>query len=826
MSLLPRRNMVRTNQSVFACWIFMKNPRRMLGVATSRMRRGIYVNGSDLLVAILVLGIAYPLSLESGFAARSPRIDPAFDMSVADTHWAFLPLEKPDVPVADGDSGNEVDAFIRSKLKERGLDLNTPADKRSLIRRVTYDLTGLPPTFDEVEAFLADDPLEAYAHLVERLLASPAYGERWARHWLDVARYADSKGIFRGGRYSFSYTYRDYVIRAFNEDKPYDQFILEQIAADQMNLGEDNDDLAAMGFLTLGRTFFGRKDFIVDDQIDVITRGLQGLTVSCVRCHDHKFDPIPMADYYSLHGIFSSSQDPEELPVIQWPEDDGDYQAFLDEQKRIEKEIKAVENKTIDKFLLTQRSLAGGYLNAVDEGRMIADEEDFRIFAGSRKLHTEVLRLWIDYVDREEGRAHPVLSEWFDDYYGGDRESGVAYYNEQFACAAKGEGEDHPEIRAFLEEPGTPLNPDREEIAEWIGRRIRADSGELKRELQALDWTHQGAPIRAHVLEDVSNPKNSSIYKRGNKANLGEEVPRRYLQVLSGSDREPYSSGSGRLELAQEIADEKNPLTARVFVNRLWGWHFGKEFVDTPSDFGVRTQEPEYIELLNWLAASFIESGWSIKSLHRLIVLSETYRQSSAASADSLDVDPGNELLHYFPKTRLDFESMRDTLLAVSGNLDKRMWGIPVEITDPSTNRRTIYSYLDRRDMPGIFRTFDHPSPEATSPGRFETTVPQQALFLMNSPFVIEQSKHLAKRVRAEVGSSNEKRIIQLYRAVYQRDPTTQEQQDGLVYVSSPKAQDGPVDEKEADSAAEEPLDKWELYAQALLLSNELVFVD
>jgi len=767
-------------------------------------------------------------------SARSTPVDPAFDMSVADTHWAFIPLAKPEIPVTLGEtSGNAVDAFILYKLEERGLALNKPADRRTLIRRVTYDLIGLPPAFEEVEAFLADDSPDAYIHLVDRLLASPAYGERWARHWLDVARYADSKGIFRGGRYSFSYTYRDYAIRSFNEDKPYDRFILEQIAADQLDLGEDNSALAAMGFLTLGRTFFGRKDFIIDDQIDVITRGLQGLTVSCARCHDHKFDPIPTADYYSLHGIFASSQDPEELPVIQQPEDEDEFQAFLEEQKRIEDAIEVVSDETIDTFLVAERSLTGAYLNAVEEGRAIAGEEDFKVFAGSRKLQADVLRLWIDYVDQEDGRAHPVLSAWFNDYYAGDREGGVVFYNEQFALAAKEEGEDHPQIRAFFEEIGTPLNPDREKVAKWIRRRIGRDTGDLARELQALDWTHPGAPIRAHILEDVSNPKNSSIYKRGDSANLGEEAPRQYLQILSGSDREPFSSGSGRLELARKIADKNNPLTARVFVNRVWGWHMGKEIVDTPSDFGVRTLEPTHIDLLNWLAASFIESGWSVKSLHRVIVLSKTYRQSSATGSDGLKLDSENELWHTFPRVRLDFESMRDTLLVVAGNLDRTMGGIPVDITDPSTNRRTIYSYLDRRDMPGIFRTFDHPSPEASSPGRFETLVPQQALFLMNSPFAIEQSKRLAERTSQ--CADDDERIRHLYRIVYQRDPTLGEVRDGREFtrnvVVDTAIAAGSLQESESigEKTSEqivEPLSEWDLYAQALLLSNELMFLD
>lgn len=780
-------------------------------------------------IRCLAIAISCFLSGGLAYAAGSLPTDAAFDMSAADTHWAFVPLVKPEIPATPGKaSSNPVDAFVSYKLGERGLSLNTRADKRTLVRRVTYDLTGLPPTFEEVASFLADESSDAYVRLVDRLLASTAYGERWARHWLDVARYADTKGIFRGGRYSFSYTYRDYVIRSFNEDKPYDQFVLEQLAADQLDLGGDKIALAAMGFLTLGRTFFGRKDFIIDDQIDVVTRGLQGLTVSCSRCHDHKFDPIPTADYYSLHGIFASSQDADELPVIQSPRSEEDYQCFLKEQQRFDDEIKTSTDKTIDKFLVSERSVTGSYLDAVDEARAIEDDEDFKVFAGSRKLQVDVLRLWITFVDSDEGRGHPVLQAWFDEYENGNRESGVVFYNERFASAVKEEGEGGSEVRAFFEEVGAPVNPDREDVAKWIRRKIGGDTGQLTRDRQALDWTHPGAPIRAHILEDISKPKNSHIYKRGDSGNLGEEVPRQYLQILSGENREPFSSGSGRLELAEAIVGESQQLTARVIVNRIWGWHMGKGIVDTPSDFGVRTVEPEHIDMLDWMASSLIESGWSLRSLNRVIVLSDTYQQSSAPATESLQLDSENGLWHYFPRARLDFESMRDTLLMVSGNLDRTMGGLQVDLTEATTNRRTVYGYIDRKDMPGLFRTFDHPSPEASSPGRFETLVPQQALFLLNSPFVIEQSKHLAKRVGRS--AAFDERIRFLYQYVYQREPTPSELRDGLQFVGDakvverPETSDRQIDEN--DEELLEPLNEWELYAQALLASNELMFID
>jgi hypothetical protein len=746
------------------------------------------------------------------YSERDESYNPAYDMSFAETHWAFVPLEKPPVPVLIGaEAGLPVDAFVIDKLKEKGLELNPAADRRTLIRRLTYDLTGLPPTFEDVQSFINDTSPDAYERLVESLLESPAYGERWARHWLDVARYADTKGIFRRGRYSFSYTYRDYVIRALNEDKPYNRFIMEQLAADQLELDGNQDDLAAMGFLTLGRTFFGRKDYIIDDQIDVVTRGLQALTVSCARCHDHKSDPIPTADYYSLHGVFNSSRDAKELPVIRHPERDEDYQDFLDEKKKLEEEIRVVADKVIDKYLEEERSLAGNYLNAVEGGREISDSEEFKEYAGSNGVRAELLQRWIDYLAEEESRSHPVLKSWFSEYESGNREEGVAYYNEAFAAVVKEEGEWDEEIKSFLEEEGTPLNPSRESVEDWIGRKIRGDTGELTGKIQELDWTHPGAPIRAHILEDIPEPKDSPVYKRGDPKRLGEEVPRQYLQILANTERSRYTSGSGRLELAKDIASPDNPLTARVFVNRVWGWHMSQEIVDTPSDFGVRTPEPIHIDLLNWLAASFIESGWSVKDLHRQIVLSRTYQQSNEIRSEASAIDPKNELWHHFPRTRLDFESMRDTILAVSDNLDYTMGGIQVDITDPETNRRTVYSFVDRQDMPGIFRTFDHPSPDVSSPGRFETTVPQQALFLMNSPFVNLNAKRLVESVRREAKSSRET-VTEIYRRLYQRDPSADEIETGLAFIQN-----------EAEGAESS---RWDLYAQALLLSNELMFLD
>lgn len=809
--------------------------------------------------------------------APDPRVQatvaPAHDMSARDSHWAFRDLTTPDLPaVAAKDQSwvaTPVDAFVLEKLHEIGLEPNEPADPRTLLRRITYDLTGLPPTPEEVDAFLADNSPGAYERVVDRLLASPAYGERWGRFWLDVARYADTKG--RQGRYPFAHTYRDYVINAFNEDKPFDRFILEQLAADQLDL-EERQDLAAMGYLTLGRTFLGRKEFIIDDQIDVVTRGLQGLTVSCARCHNHKFDPIPTADFYGLHGVFASSDPPDELPIIDMPSDEQAFMDYLNARDRLDAAIAQEEKKTIDKWIAEERAKSGSYLLAAREGKDVEAGDDFITFAGSRQLSPDLLRQWIDYVAIIENRQHPVLADWFalvgresqpDDSTTRpaqvasrpNAEELAARYDDRFANALKDPQADK-EVWNFMTAEGSPANPERSNIRDWIARKIRGSGGKLRFELASLDWTHPGAPTRAQTLVDVADPENSPIYKRGNPQTKGPEVPRQFLEIIAGPDRMPFPADrSGRLELARAIADPRNPLTARVFVNRVWGWRFGRNIVDTPSDFGVRTEQPLHVELLDWLAASFIESGWSVKALHRWMALSRTYRQSSFERNTAVHADPENKRLHHFPRQRLSFEAMRDTLLAVAGNLDRTMGGLPFDVDAATTNRRTVYSYIDRHHPPGILRTFDLPAPEATSPGRFETVVPQQALYLMNNPFTIRQAKFLVKRIVAEAAPDEEARIRHVYRLVYQRPPSAEEIIDAKGFLSAverlsaegdpgvPWPEDpagegaagpkigggGPIFPKPPPAPpleAPAPLASWELYAQALLISNEFIFLD
>jgi hypothetical protein len=596
-----------------------------------------------------------------------------------------------------------VDHFILASLESRGWMPAPPADRYTLIRRVTLDLTGLPPTPEEVEAFQSDTRPDAYERLVDRLLASPAYGERWARHWLDVARYADSKGyVFQEERrFPFSYTYRDYVIRALNQDLPYDRFILEQLAADQLP-DADKRSLAAMGFLTLGRRFLNNIHDIIDDRIDVTMRGLLGLTVGCARCHDHKYDPIPMTDYYSLYGVFASSVEPAELPQI------GDVGT----------------GPLAEEF---QKTLA----------QLKADLEKF-------------------------------------------------------------EKEHEKELKAG-------------------NRKFRDQRAALKRKLDAHLANHPGSPPRAMVLHDKPQPVEPRVFLRGNPNNPGEVVPRQFLYVLAGESRQPFTHGSGRLELARAIASPDNPLTARVLVNRVWAWHFGKGLVDSPSDFGIRTPPPSHPELLDYLAARFIADGWSLKKLHRLIVLSSTYCQAStvrAATQQSADQvaavlanDPENRLLSRMNRRRLDYETMRDSMLFVAGRLDRTMGGPALDADrQPQGSRRTIYNFIDRQNLPGVLRAFDFASPDTHCPQRFTTTVPQQALFFMNNSFAEQQAAALAHRATS---ATPRERVENLFRLAYGRRPSADELNLALAYLEH------------------EPADKgWVRLAQVLLASNEFVFVD
>jgi hypothetical protein len=799
--------------------------------------------------AWIAQGAHWPAPVKNRYA-RGTMTD--YVKTMRTEHWSFRPVDEP-VPITSDDAAaSPIDLYVGVRLDAAELALSPQADKQSLIRRAYHDLIGLPPTLAEITAFEADPSEEAFTHVVEELLASPHFGERWGRHWLDVARYSDTKGSsFREDRlFPFSHTYRDYVIRAFNEDLGYDRFILEQIAADQLELNEDKSPLAALGFLTLGKSFGANVHDRIDDRIDVVTRGLQGLTVNCARCHDHKFDPIPTADYYSLYGIFRSSQEPGELPLIETPdEDDPGYQAYLEGLAKVEAARDGLQERLHVELLAHARENVGAYLEGIAAHWNDADGTGLADFAKDRGLRPELVTRWKSYLASDEMADDPIFGFWrsalsldadafedsvstvlaalaanrepdtqanrvllrhFEDHPPATQTDVSAGYggllseidrNWQDLIAARlqrqqREGDGASELPSTLDDPSreslrqvlygtaSPVNVPFSDVYALSPREDRVRTNQRSQAVALFKNSHPGRPSRAMALEDSPSPFAPYVFERGDATSKGKDVPRQFLAVLSGDDREPFSNGSGRLELAQSIADRENPLTARVFVNRIWAQLFDRPIVGTPSDFGTQGNAPTHPELLDYLAWRFMEGGWSTKSLLREIMMSDTYQQSSDLRADGEAVDAENKLLWRQNRRRLSFEAMRDSLLAAAGNIDLTVGGLPTNVVKmPFSNRRTVYAEVDRHALPAMFRIFDFATPNEHTPMRFETTVPQQALYLMNSPFVTEQARNAVAQNTVATVESPEERVRALYHSVLRREPTKKELALGVMFV-------------------------------------------
>ena len=649
------------------------------------------------------------------------------DFEKAKDAWPFKPVVRPAVPDRPG---NPVDAFIQAKLDAKGLKPAAPADKRTLIRRATYDLTGLPPTPDEIDAFLKDDSSDAFAKLVDRLLASPAYGERWGRHWLDLVRYADTAGDNSDYPIPQMYRYRNWVIDAFNRDLPYDEFIRRQIAGDLLpssSEAERQSNLIATGYLANTKRFGSYEDerypwyLTYEDQIDNVGRTFLGLTIHCARCHDHKFDPITQHDYYALYGFFSSTRYPR--PGIE-----------LDKVQR-----------------------------------------DFVPLATPEQIAT---------VEKE-------------------RKAKIAEFEVQIK----------------------KLEADKADMT-----RIKA----VKKQLE--DYEKQPLPFETvyAVAEGKTEGKkkvgNACVQIKGDPERLGPEVPRRFPTILGGQSLPPGTAGSGRLLMANWIADSKNPLTARVMVNRILQYHFGKGLVRTASNFGALGQPPTHPELLDWLAAEFVEKKWSVKAMQRTIMLSRTYQQASADNESNSKIDAENDLLWRFDPRRLDAESIRDTLLAVGGNLDRAPGGphpFPAMTAwnftqhNPfkavyDTQKRSVYVMTQRFQRHPFFALFDGADTNASTDRRLVSTTPLQALYLMNDPFVHAQAKRFSERVRSE-GKDDDARIVRAYLLLFGRPPASSEVTAAKDYLATVAAK--LTGERVAERA-------WESLARSLFLSNEFVYVD
>jgi hypothetical protein len=950
--------------------------------------------------------------------------------------WSFQPIKDVKPPTVKDVkwAKSDLDRFILAALEAKGLHPARAADRRTLLRRATFDLIGLPPTADEIDAFLKDDSPDAFARVVDRLLASPAYGERWGRHWLDLVRYADSfdaRGLGSEGDISEAWRYRDWVVNAFNRDLSYDKFILEQIAGDVAHgkPNADRDGVIATSMLAIGNWGGGDADKeklltdIADDQVDVVSRTFLGLTVACARCHDHKFDPISTADYYGLAGIFFSTHilpdvgaktsGPLMLRIpLATAEEKAERERVLARIAEKEKELKNAREKAYQDYARSQLGQTARYLLAAHDYRhRTTDQAKMSVdaFADKQGLSGPALRRWLDQLgggeyrlmhkpmsdvlgkkgvhgwhgdrdppsllanttDREvtiltfklppksvavhPGPSNGVVVAWrspvagtvsvrggvidadpqggdgiawaidlrragswqelasgdipnggaqrFDKGKGierlsrievkaGDRLDLVVLPKKDYICdtttidfviaLADGskvwdltrdliddihQGNPHADrdgnagVWSFLDmaeaKRGISIDP---VLTTWVKMAASADAKNDRRALEGAAGTAQKAYTRtdarspfyivdtaeekylsaetrtalakltAEVAELKKRPLSAitfangaqeggvpgsphagvhdvRIHNRGRYDRLGDMVPRRFPEILAGTQQKRIDSGSGRLELARWLTGPDNPLTARVMVNRIWQYHFGTGIVRTPSNYGKLGERPTHPELLDHLARKFIQSGWSIKQMHRYLTLSATYQQASEPDAETLKADPDNRLFGRMNRRRLEAEAVRDSLLAVAGTLDRKLGGPAYR--DFNTPRRTLYYMTVRSDRSGFGPLFDSADPTALVDRRTISTVAPQALFLLNNPFAVAQGKSLAKRLLANAKEDKD-RIERGYVLLYGRPPTEKEVAVGLAFL------------KDAGANGK----AWEEYAQLLLCANEFLYVD
>jgi hypothetical protein len=672
----------------------------------------------------------------------------------------------------------------------------------------------------------------------------------------------------------------------------------------------------------------GNANEYIDDQIDVVTKGLMGFTASCARCHDHKFDPIPTKDYYSLHGVFASVREPQEKPLLEDPEQDPDYKDFLKEVAKVDAEVEQYAQDRAAHLLSGMIDKAGDYLMVVHDSNTTTDAKkkggNFRLLARNKGLEAELAQIWMETLKAMKGKPNVVFGPWFrfEDLAAKDfsekapeiageiaaaKESEVhpliakafsekqpnsladvaAIYTEvlgklreemqlkpftmRVGGAAKARSAESPtrpiadpeweSLRAVLFAADSPVKPTPDRMQRALGNQFTNPQEAIRAQIVRLQMVHPGSPARAMVVEDLPKPHDSPVLIRGEAGNRGPVVPRQFPEILAGKDRKPFTEGSGRLELAKAIANPQNPLTARVIVNRVWQWHFGQAIVRTVSDFGTRSEPPTHPEMLDYLASWFVENGWSIKKLHKLIVLSGAYQQDSKPSKAGMQLDPTNQWLWRQNVQRLDLEEIRDSLLVYGGKLDLTMGGPPIALVtsdrptggykamsiavntpEEKQNRRTVYGMIDRSGLPDVFNTFDFANPDMSTGERILTTVPQQALFLMNSPFIVRQVKNLLARADFPSDASVDDKVYFLYRTIDQRPPTDDEyamahqfldQEPQVTETAAPTVTNIalPVGPKKGPNAKPSAptkdtlLNNWERYTQVLMLANEAVFL-
>jgi Protein of unknown function (DUF1549)/Protein of unknown function (DUF1553) len=705
----------------------------------------------------------------------------------AETHWAYLPPVDAKIPADE--SVHPIDALLAAAWKKSGLEPAKLAPPRQWIERAAYTLTGLPPSEAQLKRIEGNPDETTWKSLIDELLASPAYGERWARHWMDVARYADTRGynFDQDNRYPFAYTYRDWLIRSFNDDLPYGRFIKLQIAADLLTDRPDHPDLAALGFLTVGPRAGGLET--IDDRVDVVTRGFLSSTVSCARCHDHKFDPITTKDYYSLYSIFENTDEPEIKPIIGKPADEAAFKSYTKELAKLIEADRAARQLIVDQ-LRTPESFAV-YLDLAwlakkgnwDVGKATGDA-----FKRGRYRPNAVIR-WRDFLNGAawSDKAAPRLAGWAKEMDAAD-EAG-----RQALCLALAKewsaAPDGSELKNLAARNNCPLSYDVQRTPEIMdqedGNKNRERAGAVVR----LQTEHPGTPPMAMSLTDKGSWPSAQVFMRGNPDNRGEKFDRQWLSFLGGGKFE--DGKSPRLSLAEKIADPANPLTARVMVNRVWAWHFGNALAD-PGDFGMQQADPPLRPLLDWLAFRFNEQGGSLKNLHRLILTSNAFRRAADGPKANQAIDEANNDFWKWNRRRVDFESMRDRLLATSGALDTGSVGgrsVSLE-SDAADRRRSVYAFVDRYALSNTFVAFDLPHPDHHSPKRIETTVPQQALYFLNGPLVLRQAAKLAADPAFHGLPDDKAKLGWIFQRIYQREPSAAESRDALDWLGHVSLED------------------------------------
>ncbi len=760
--------------------------------------------------------------------AEDPRVDAVaeapqatIDWERARRHWSFQPV-KPVAPPTPRNAAwvrSPIDAFVLARLEQEGLRPAPPADPRTLVRRVTFDLTGLPPTPEEIDAFLRDRSPDAFEKVVDRLLASPQYGERWARHWLDLVRFAETGGHEFDFYRDEAWRYRDYVIRAFNQDLPFDRFVAEHIAGDLLpdkRLTPDGrhwDTPLASGFWGLGEERNGATDLeevrseMRDSRIDVFGKTFLGLTVACARCHDHKFDPIPTTDYYALGGIFDSTR--TTLASVASPAVAQQTESILARLKTGLPEPAAAKrvavragDERIDPatFSASGSAFAGQPGGRLDSSRGVSDKLTGILVSRSfvpttRYIHVRLAGTKFSPVREEPSQLAVTI------FAPGRYPKGVAGNGDRTlrwkTITLKEEINQvcHMEIADRRRDGHIVVDA----IVMSNLKEPPASETETLAALPApseLEASLPEEPFGRVSYEDV--PRRMRVHVRGNHFNLGPEVPRRFLQILGGDDPSPYDAGSGRLALARALTDPANPLVARVMVNRIWQHHFGEGLVRTVDNFGRTGERPSHPELLDYLADRFVKQGWSLKAMHRMLVLSAAYRMDSAAPAGALMKDPRNRLLSHIPVRRLDAESIRDAILAVSGSLDRGSYGPSVRpyispfqdgrgkpASGPldGKGRRSIYLEVRRNFLPPLLLAFDYPVPTTTSGRRAVSSVPAQALTLMNNEFVATEAERWASRMETAQPDPRA-RLDAMFQRAFGRTPDAAERDRMQTFLS------------------------------------------